>query len=74
MVTANPMEDMMLLIRQGVKLKKIDTDSSDGNPRPRTPSEEHTRQLHEVLERINKRTCVSSDEGSGNESDQSFDD
>ena len=63
------MNDMMQLIRQGVQLRPVKT--SDQPPTPvATPSDEHTKQLQEVLERITQRLQVYSDD----ESDGSFDD
>ena len=69
----NPMDDIMQLIRTGVKLRSVNTDGEMTRSKTLvSPSDSHTQQLQELLTRINKRTQVSSDEDS--DSDHEFDD
>ena len=63
----NPVDDMMQLIRQGVKLRKVNQASS--SEATALPSSGHTDKLWEVLDRI-RRKCADSDE----EEEQDFSD
>ena len=62
------MSDMLQLIRKGVRLRPI-APTEHAQPVV-TPSDRHTQELQEVLERISRRIQLYSDD----ESDGSFDD
>ena len=61
---ADPMTDMMSLIQQGVKLKPVREE--DRRTLPSLPSDVHTQQLREALDRMQKRMGPSDTE-SGDE-------
>ena len=69
----DPIVDMMTLIKQGVKLRKVQTDETSEQAPARTPSEEHANELKKVLSRIHKFTN-SDDDDDEEEDNQDFSD
>ncbi len=65
------MTGVLQLIRQGVKLKHVDKDTAEQARTPQTPSDDHIKQLEEVLGRICKKLNLSSDDET---SDNEFED
>ena len=73
---ADPMADMLQLIKQGVKLKPVREDANvqTGKGVNATPSDRHTQQLKEVLDRISHRLNQESDDEEDNCSHDNYDD
>ncbi len=70
------MEDMLALIKQGVKLKPVSQEvrTEHALSPTATPSEKHTQQLKEVIDRISMRLNHPSEENSDESDYADFDD
>ena len=68
MTAENPMDQILGMIKLGVKLKPVPEDGEQA-PLPQTPSDEHLKLLQQSLNRIQQATRESSPESDSDPDD-----